>query len=145
MNFFLTVVAAMSALICLSILAVYYFRSNYGYPNTEKMENLKRTDFTVVQINPDVDNLSESFGITDERMDYLIKRSNEIARKHAEKVEKGAFLNVAAILEEVSKECVHQNELAIVSLQIGGSISRFQESRSGQDFLRNLLDGLENQ
>lgn len=139
MKTFIVALNAIAAVSCLVTLAVIYFK--YNSKKYLKMSNKK--DFTLVQINPGSENMMESFGITEERINYLIKKSNEIARKHSDKAEKGAFINVANILEEISKECVHQNELAVIALQIGGSVARLTKGPE-DDFLRNLLNNLEN-
>jgi len=91
---------------------------------TRRLKNLfKRTKklvpsenpVRVYEINPDSSEISESLGITEERVEYLQKKIKHLF------IEESTFTKM---FEEISKETVHANELAYCCFTIGGIVGK---------------------
>lgn len=123
-------------LVVLGIISVYLHGVHVG----KKEQNLntmeQKNTCKVISINPESEDISEHFGITNDRLDTLINTTNGIVKDM--KIKYGAKgINAAELLERISQECKHANELAIISLQIGASLERMQNpfGSSISDFL----------
>ena len=131
-------ILSISAVIVSSIVLIISMIQLAKHLKTKNKLPSNIVDCRVTMINPESNILSENFGITDERMQYLVDKANEYVRKKSDKVENTYGLNMSELLEEISKECKHPNELAVICLQIGGSINN-KKATGIDDFLNNLL------
>jgi len=88
--------------------------------NPEFKENQELLIINDPELN--VKRLSNTFGISDERIDYIIAESNKIHKKmYDESVKNKTELPTSKVLFEISKLCKHKNELAIMMYYTGYS------------------------
>lgn len=67
------------------------------------------TSLHVIEVEDKSDSLTEALGMSNERRDYLVKKTHSVFLMHN---------NIVAVMQEMSKECKHANELFFVATVI---------------------------
>lgn len=87
-----------------SLLAKWFHRPKYVIWITDP-----ETSLHVIEVEDKSDSLSEALGISQERRNYLVEKAYRIFPVHD---------SIVAVMQEISKECKHANELFFVAAAI---------------------------
>jgi hypothetical protein len=91
------------------------------------------------KVNVDItpDEINKSFLVSDERMEFLIKKMNEVVDSHHEEVKNGANLTLVCI-SSVSEFVENVNELAYITFKMTSAILK-SEYESEMRMLKALV------
>jgi len=103
--------------------------------------NINQMEFKIMpfKVNVDItpDEINKSFLVSDERMEFLIKKMNEVVDSHHEEVKNGANLTLVCI-SSVSEFVENVNELAYITFKMTSAILK-SEYESEMRMLKALV------